>query len=871
MRDDPSAAGARGATAAGMRTLARWLLGAEWRSHPGRVGVAIATIALGVALGYAVQLINGAAFAEFSAAARSLSGQADLEVRGTQATFDERVYPQLATLAGVVLASPVLELDATVPARDAPLKLLGLDVFRAAGLTPELIGVPAAGRPFDTLADDAVFLSAAAQQWLDAAPGQAIRLRSGTADRSFRVAGGLVRTRPGQRLGVMDIAAAQWRFGLVGRLSRVDLKLARGVDREAFRRTLQTRLGPAWVVSEPRDIDSRTDRLSRAYRINMNVLALVALFTGAFLVFSTQAASVVRRRAQFALLRVLGWTRGQLLRQVLREGALLGVVGAALGLAVGYALATAALRLFGSDLGGGYFPGVRPQIHFSALPGAIFFALGVGVAVAGSLVPAAEAARARAAAALKAGSEENALAPLAAPWPALGCFVAAAVLTQLPPLFEVPILGYLAVALLLIGGIALMPRVTALVFGALLRRRAHTRDATVATLALARLANAPGQAAIAMGGVLSSFALIVAMAVMVASFRESVDGWLTHLLSADLYVRMAPNGDTAGAGPGDQQRIATTPGVRHVDFMRTASLTLDPARPAVALLARDIDARDPGASLQLTSSALPPGAWHPGDIPIWVSEAMVDLYGYHVGQTLNLPLAPPPDTRSGGADHLDKPRFVVAGIWRDYVRQSGAIALRRADYRRLTHDDTVTDAAITTAPGADVGPVIAALRRLPFGTALSFAQPGEIRAKTLTIFDRSFAVTYLLEAVAIIIGLFGVAATFSAQTLARAREFGMLRHIGLTRRQVLGILAAEGGMLTALGIGLGAVLGFAISLILIDVVNPQSFHWTMSLHMPWTVLGIVAATMLAASCVTAVVAGRKALSVDAIRAVKEDW
>ncbi|MGI4857100.1 MAG: FtsX-like permease family protein [Janthinobacterium lividum] len=878
---DPGAAGTRVTGASGMRTLARWLLRAEWRSHPGRVGVAIATIALGVALGYAVQLINGAAFDEFSAAARSLSGLADLEVRGTQATFDERVYPQLATLAGVALASPVLELDATVPAHDAPLKLLGLDVFRAASLSPELVGVPAAARPFDTLADDTVFLSTAAQQWLGAAPGQAIRLRSGTSDLSFRLAGGLVHARAGQRLGVMDIAAAQWRFGLVGRLSRVDLKLARGIDRDAFRQALQTRLGSAFVVSEPRDIDSRTDRLSRAYRINMNVLALVALFTGAFLVFSTQAASVVRRRPQFALLRVLGWTRGQLLRQVLREGALLGVVGAALGLAVGYALAATALRLFGSDLGGGYFPGVRPQIHFAALPGAIFFALGVGVAVAGSAAPAAEAARARAAAALKAGSEENALAPLAAPWPALGCFVVAAVLTQLPPLFDVPVLGYLAVALLLIGGIALMPRITALVFSALLRWRADKRDATVMTLALARLANAPGQAAIAMGGVLSSFALIVAMAVMVASFRESVDGWLTHLLSADLYVRMTPNGDTAGASLGDQQRIAATPGVRHVDFTRTARLTLDPARPAVALLARDIDARDPGASLQLTGPALTPGAWQPGVIPVWVSEAMVDLYRYRVGQTLDLPIEAqvvqpsaassdaPSDASAPG--HVSGPRFIVAGIWRDYVRQTGAIALRLADYRRLTRDDTATDAAITLAPGAAPGPVIAALRRLPFGPSLSFAQPGEIRAKTLTIFDRSFAVTYLLEAVAIIIGLFGVAATFSAQTLARAREFGMLRHVGLTRRQVLGILAAEGGMLTALGIGLGAMLGFAISLILIDVVNPQSFHWTMSLHMPWAVLGVVAATMLLASCVTAVVAGRKALSVDAVRAVKEDW
>jgi len=160
---------------------------------------------------------------------------------------------------------------------------------------------------------------------------------------------------------------------------------------------------------------------------------------------------------------------------------------------------------------------------------------------------------------------------------------------------------------------------------------------------------------------------------------------------------------------------------------------------------------------------------------------------------------------------------------------------------------------------------------LPFGAAMEFTQPVEIRARTLTIFDRSFAVTYLLEAVAIVIGLFGVAATFSAQALARAREFGMLRHVGVTRRQILAILAAEGAMLTALGIAVGFALGLAISLILVFVVNPQSFHWSMSLHIPWPTLIAVALVMLASSCATAVVAGRKAVSLDAVRAVKEDW
>ncbi|MFM0148091.1 FtsX-like permease family protein [Paraburkholderia sp. RL18-085-BIA-A] len=844
----------------GHRVLARWLLGAEWRSHRGRALVAVATIALGVALGYAVQLINSAAFNEFSAAARSLSGEADLQVRGAQPWFDESIYPRLSTEPGVALASPVLALDVAVPGRNAALPVLGIDVFKASRIAPDLVGVPSPDRPFDTLASDTVFLSSAAQQWLNVKAGDDVALQSGTSIVRLRVAGGLVRTRPGQRLAVMDIAATQWKFDKVGKLSRVDLQLERGVDRERFRRDLQARLGKQWVIAEARDAESRTDRLSRAYRINMNVLALVALFTGAFLVFSTQALGVVRRRAQFAMLRVLGLTRGQLLRQILLEGALLGLLGSLGGLALGYALASGALRFFGSDLGGGYFPGVQPQVGFEPLATAVFLMLGIAASVMGSLAPALEAARARPAAALKAGAEESALTRLATPWPALICLLGAAVLTQSPPWFDAPIGGYVAVALLLIGGIALMPRVTALIFGAASRAFAARRRAgTASTLAMARLANAPGHAAIAMGGVLSSFALIVAMAIMVASFRVSVEDWLAHLLSADLYVRAAPNGDTGGLRPDEQALLAAMPHIKTAAFARISHLTLDPARPDVAVLAREINADDPGATLQMTGAILPTSELRAGETPVWVSEAMVDLYGYRLGQRVQLPL--------GDSGHV----FVVAGVWRDYVRQSGAIQIRLADYRRLTADMSATDVAMTVQRGTPVEHVIAGLRALPFGASLDLSLPGEIRTRTLVIFDRSFAVTYLLEAVAIVIGLFGVAATFSAQTLARAREFGMLRHVGVTRAQVLAILALEGVMLTACGIAMGFVLGFAISLILVFVVNPQSFHWSMSLHVPWTVLATVALVMLVSSCSTAVIAGRSAVSVDAVRAVKEDW
>jgi putative ABC transport system permease protein len=837
--------------------LTRWLLAGEWRMHPVRAAVAMGAIALGVALGFAIHLINAAAFNEFTAAVRSVSGVSDLQLRGPQATLDEALFPALVEHRGVALANPVLELDAALPGRQGSLKILGIDAFRAGAIAPDLLGVPAEDRGTDTLMDDAIFLSPAAMEWLKVGAGDMLTLQAGAGTVTLRVAGGLVRARPGQRIAVMDIAAAQWRFNRLGRVSRIELKLEAGVDRAGFRAQLRQTFGEALVVTETEDQEARSNNMSRAYRVNLNVLALVALFTGAFLVFSTQALSVIRRRQQFALLRVLGSTRGQLLAQVLAEGALLGVAGSLLGLLLGYGMAAAALRAFGGDLGGGYFPGVQPSVQFQPLAALVFFTAGAGISVLGSASPAWEAARARPAPALKAGSEDVALSRLARPWPALLCLALGAVLTQLPPVGGLPVFGYVAVALLLVGGIALMPRCAAWLFGAISR----LGRGPVGTLALARLANAPNQASIALGGVLSSFALMVAMAIMVASFRVSVDDWLRHLLPADLYLRSASTGagDAAALGPDEQRLIDAVPGLLRADFQRVTPLTLDATQPTVALIARPIDAADPNRMLPLTGDTVAATQLPPGARPIWVSEAMVDLYGYQRGATVMLPLG------------AGRQPFVVAGVWRDYARQSGAIQMRLADYQALSGDASVNDAALWLAPGATPAQVAAGLRALPFGASLEISEPGDIRALSLKIFDRSFAVTYLLEAVAIVIGLFGIAATFSAQTMARAREFGMLRHVGVTRRQVLAMLAAEGGLLTAAGIAVGFVLGWCISLILVFIVNPQSFHWTMQLHMPWGTLAAVAAALLVSAALTALLAGRQAVSGDAVRAVREDW
>ena len=204
----------------------------------------------------------------------------------------------------------------------------------------------------------------------------------------------------------------------------------------------------------------------------------------------------------------------------------------------------------------------------------------------------------------------------------------------------------------------------------------------------------------------------------------------------------------------------------------------------------------------------------------------------------------------------------------------GSIVMRETDYTALTGDHLRSDAGVRTSAGADLGELSDRIRAvLPEAVAAhaELARPAQIRATSLRIFDRSFAVTYVLEGVAIVIGLLGVAATFSAQTVARAREFGMLRHVGMLRRQVVGMLAGEGILMSLFGVAYGLALGAVLSLVLVYVINRQSFNWSIDLAVPWWQLGLLSVTLVLAAALTAIWSGRAAMSAEELRAVREDW
>ena len=840
----------------------------ELRHHPWRNAAAVVAVMLGVALAFSVHLINASALDEFSNAVRALNGEPDLTLRGAQGSFDEAVFARIARLPQVAVASPVLEITtyaSTSATARVMLHVLGVDALVVAGVVPELMPIPEANADrLAVFAPNTLFLNAAAKRLN---PSQ-VQLQTGLTLKTVVVAGHI--NAPGAPLAVMDIGSAQELFGKQGQLSRIDLRLQAGVDRDALVRTLQS--APDWptglTLTRPSDAAAQASSLSSAYRVNLTVLALVALFTGAFLVFSVLSLSVAKRAQQFALLGVLGLSGAQRLGLILWESLALGLLGSGCGIALGTALAALALRLLGGDLGGGFFAGAAPALQWDAGAALVYASLGVAATLMGGWWPARQAQRLPLAQTLK-GLGAASVSPRSH-WVSIILIAASALLAKAPAIYGIPIAAYFSVALLLLGGITALPWGVALLLD---RVAPWVARQTLPLLAVERARRLRETAAVAVSGVVASLSLAVALTVMVASFRDSVTQWLDRVLPADLYVRSANSlsaGETIYFSPELVQAAAQIAGVQRVQPQRQMPLMLDPTRPPVALIARVLD--DPARDLPLIGPLWPVPK---GQIGIYVSEAMVDLYDAKPGTvfaSLSATFRPLEQKQQAQAA-----LFYVAGVWRDYARQSGTITMDKRVFEQLTGDFRANDLAFWLKDPQAAPQIEALLRALAdpggsgIGSALEFGSSAQIRTTSLKIFDRSFAVTYWLQAIAIAIGLFGVAASFSAQVLARRKEFGLLAHLGLTRRQILGVVAIEGAAWTTLGALAGLGLGLAVAVVLVKVVNPQSFHWTMDLMLPWSRLGLLCLAVVMAGTLTAWLAGRAAASKDAVLAVKEDW
>ncbi len=839
----------------GKATLFWWLLKGVCVEAWVRWLVALSMVAIGVMLAVSIHTVNHSALASFGQALDTLNGQASAQLVPPMGDMDDHQverWDEERDAWGIRAVSPVLVVQTD------RLTVLGLDIFKAALVSPSLLPV-ATNNSSDLFAANALFLSNAALEALQVRVGQEITLQvAGTT--VHLVVKGEVPGVGSQAVGVMDIGSAQWAFNRVGWVTRLDLGLESWQTPQGLRERLKAQKETLQLVTME-DRDRRMSLLSRAYRVNLSVLAMVALLTGGFLVATAVHLSIVRQRSALGLLGVLGASEAWLGRFVWAQGGLIGLLGGMTGAGLGLVLASVLMHWFGGDLGGRYFSSHHTPMVIDWGVVALLVLGACLMGLAASWWPLLQINWRRPMGVLRGDQAEGVShAKPTLQWSGVA-LVVCLVLLLLPSIDELPWAAYGSIAALLCAGLLALPWVLAQWWGGVSRILSNRTVPVVLRLSLWRLSQAPAESSPLIKGTVAAFSLTVAMMVMVSSFRDSVADWLLVVLPADLYTMSSSALEQSGFDPSVQALVASLPHVRKVESSRLRSLRLAFDRPELTLIAKPVDLQHPETTVALIGlSEMPEGNLHDRVI-VFGSEAMADLYGWRSGHEASLPLS-----------QTGSQTVWVAGLFRDYGRQHGSVIIPQADYERLTGDRSRSNLSVWLDKDADPAQVMAQIQAKLSHVDLKWASARDLRQLSLTIFDRSFAMTYALEAVALLVALFSVAAGVTGQLIVRRREFGVLAHLGLSEAQCWSMVSFEVGLLLIVATVWASLLGGLISQILIQKVNPQSFHWSMATHFavgPWAVS---CATLLLIGVFTARWAARQGLDFHRLsQSLRADW
>jgi putative ABC transport system permease protein len=795
--------------------------------------LALSGVALGVAAVLSIQLLNQSALGAFSGTVRAVSGEADLSVLGWAGGLDEGLFPEVLGVQGVAAAVPLWRAPVAIAGTGELLDLVGADTLAAVRL-PWRLGEGGVAAALGSAGWVAVTPELAAERgW---APGTRLEVSLGSR-RASLVIGALVdfrRVAPlaSRRLAVMDLAQAQGLLGTRGRIHQIDVVAGEGVAPAALAVAVEARLGGRARVVTPEARAAEAEGLLAAFRLNLTALSLVSLLVGGFLVYASVRASLARRREELGVLRAVGATRGQVLSLVLGEAALLGAAGTAVGLPLGWLAAAANVAAVSGTLRSVYLlEGIE---RVTAGPRLLLLAAltGVAGAVAGAVVPALDAAREDPRALLSSLPLED--RARARTWPSLAlgaaglaaglAFHAAAGAGWAPSGFVLALGVLAAVPLAAPAALRLLTRVAR-------PRRLGVR------LGLVTLGARPSAAGVAAGALAVAVAMLAGVTVMVGSFRSSVVAWLDGTLAADVYVTTPSWREArseATLAPGVVERLRAAPGLRALDLLR------------------QVQARGPGGRITVSGiDAALPGGERRVELVAGDAAAAMGALRERGAALVSEPLARRHGLAAGGSLAVMGPsgevRFPVAGVYRDYGNEAGAALVDLSAFARAFGPGPPSNAALYLAPGADAERAAEALRAELVEHAVQIRSNRTLRGEVLAIFEQTFAVTRLLQGMGLLIAAAGV--TLSLLVLARERraELALYRAIGATRGQLFRLFLGRGLGIAVAGLALGALGGGGLALVLVEVVNPAFFGWTLGIHVPWTALVGQAIAILAAA------------------------
>ena len=863
-----------------------------------RTVTTVAGVALGIAVVIAIQLTNASSVRGFETALNTVAGRTSLEILGPGGV-PEKVIADLGWLREFGTIAPVIEGEMAIVTdemlargaeqrgptgvpvrpvrRSEAVKVLGVDILHDLTLRDYAVAEREAlrtgsGSPAEALTSQqflelltsprSIVITEKLARRRGYGLGDEIRLMAGDRVNTFVIRALLEDQGPARVMDgsfvLMDIAAAQLAFDRLGRVDRLDVQLASADRRapdsaaiDAALAAINPRLPGGLSAGRPARRGQQVERMLAAFHLNLTALSWVALVVGLFLVYNTVTISVIARRDEIGVLRALGVTRGQVLALFLGEAVVLGLAGAVLGLGLGRLMADAAVGLTSSTVSTLYIATAAAPPGLEGWHVGLALAIGIPLSLLAAMVPALEASRVPPTAAMRGSDRLESRVRLRASSLVVPILVLAGAfgLARLGPVGGRPLFGYASSFATIIGASLLVPAII-FALARILRAPLGRLLGVEGVLAHANLAAAIPRLSISVAALAISLSMMVAVAVMIGSFRDTVAYWIGQTLQADLFIGpgMQPTvgSEQTLSGP-VIQAVRNHPGVDAVDSFRNIDLVYK--GNLVVLGAGNFDLVLSHGSLLFKAPRDGREALRRaiGTDAVVVSEAFANKYGTHPGDTLVI------RTPAG-----ERP-FAVAGVYFDYAVDRGVIVMDRPVFARYFGELTPTGLAAYLEDGADPEQVRAEiLASLDEGHQAFIYTNRDLRAEVLRIFDSTFAITYALEIIAILVAMLGVAATLLTLVLERRRELSLLRLIGAARRQVQRVVVIEAALIGAASQAIGLVVGLALSMLLVYVINVQSFGWTIQFRVPVVFLLQVSVLVIVATAVAGLYPARRA-------------
>ena len=826
--------------------------------EPVRTALTIFAVALGVAVVAAIHLAGTAATGSFQSSLETLTGDADYEISAVGG-LDEKLLTALQALPYPLRFFPRIEGYAWLAPDRISVPVFGFDLIGDRSLDSI-----ARTERFDLdhlTADDSVWAGSA----LASESGRLLRLTMNDQTREFTVHG-ILDVSPGSgasrsNIVVMDLGAAQRAFGKEGRLDRIEVFLPPQDDRD-WESIITAALPEGVALSRQGSRSDENRKMLSAFRWNVRVLSYISLIVGAFLIYNTIAVSVVRRRNEIGIMRALGAGRTAVTLAFLGEAGCLGVVGTAIGIVLGWLMADGAVEMMAATVRSLYVSSTPGDILFT--PGSLLVAAasGVGVSLLAALAPAREAANVAPAEAMARGRHETTARLRIGRYLAYASLLAAGSWggAQLDPIGGMPLFGYLS-ALLIIAATALATPAIVNSLTRLLTPLLRAIFGAQGILAPRSLAASPARTSVLVTALSTAVAMLVSVGIMVGSYRDTVIVWLDERLRADFYVqtvgqreaRQYPTMDPAVA-----DRIEALPQVEAVDRFRAYEIRYQ-GRPSILgagqseVLIRHgrlgfLDGSSSKDVLTVLGS---------GDRVI-ITETFSNRHGLGAGDTLRLPL---------GGKMVD---LEIVGVYYDYSNEGGAVIVDRKTILKYLPDPAPSNLAIYLADGVEPESARPAIEKAAGSHSVTVADHRTLRTRALEVFDRTFTITYALEVIAIVVAILGMAGALVALVIDRRGEIGVLRFLGASQGQVRGLVLFESGLIGLFSNAIGLLLGSLLSLVLIFVVNKQSFGWTIQFHWPAAMLLGALTFIYAAALIAGIYPARVAARVNPIEVVHEE-